>query len=96
MPNINQVNRLVASWSARHPELDSRLKRAVALLDNVHMSATDPNVFSVEGSQGHLYTVRVDRANRVSSCTCEDHTRRNDRCKHILACALHEILNETM
>jgi hypothetical protein len=83
-------NRLAKEWAAKHPDLDKRLQRAIALVPNVHPSSANRDMFVVEGSGGNCYTVRVNRKLRISACTCEDFIRRQERCKHILACALYE------
>lgn len=88
-PTAAAVNALVAKWSAKHPDLADRLERAAALVDNV-TATVSPDLFKVEGSFGHQYVVRVNRAAKTSTCTCPDHQKRIDRCKHILAAAFHE------
>lgn len=89
-PTASAVNATVARWSARHPELADRLERAAALVANVTPGDRSPDVFFVEGSDGHRYMVRVNRQARTSTCTCPDHMTRDIRCKHILAAALVE------
>ena len=85
VPNASVVNALVAKWAAKHPDLADRLERAAALVANVRGSGS---TFVVEGSDGHHYTVKVDRKARTSSCTCPDHKKRGLRCKHVLSVAL--------
>lgn len=88
VPPAAVVNKLVRRWAARHPELTERLDRAAALVANVRPGDLSPNVFFVEGSDGHRYFVCVNRRERKSSCSCPDHLNRAIKCKHILACAL--------
>lgn len=88
VPPAARVNALVARWSEMHPELSARLERAAALVANVVPGDRSPNVFFVEGSDGHRYTVRVNRQARTSTCSCPDHTNRDIRCKHILSVAI--------
>lgn len=73
---------LVEKWSARRPELRSRLERAVALTGGVRSQGE--GTFVVEGvTQEYIVGVEDGR----SSCTCQD-TLRGNHCKHRLACAL--------
>lgn len=88
------VNAVINNWAAKHPGLRARLHRAVALLDNVRPGDRSPNVFFIEGSYGNKYMVRVNRAQKSSSCNCPDHQNRNVKCKHILAAALYERLSK--
>jgi hypothetical protein len=90
MAPASAVFALVAKWSARHPELADRLERAAALVANVTPGDYSPNVFFVEGSDGHRYLVRVNRKARTSTCSCLDHQMRGFKCKHVLAVALCE------
>ncbi len=89
-PTAQTVQALARLWSEKNPDLKARIYRAVALVANVQPGDKSPNVFFVEGSSGRRYMVRVNRAQKTSSCTCEDHTCRGIRCKHILSAALWE------
>jgi hypothetical protein len=89
-PRHQDVVVLARKWAGMHPGLATRLERAIALVANVIPGDFSPNVFFVEGSEGHRYMVRVDRKNRTSSCTCADSKVHGDRCKHRLAVALYE------
>lgn len=89
-PSAQVINALAKSWSVKNPDLKARIFRAVALVANVQPGDRSPNVFFVEGSSGRRYMVKVNRAKKSSSCTCEDHTCRGMKCKHILASALFE------
>lgn len=89
-PRSQTINALARTWADKNPDLSDRIWRAVALVSNVTPGDLSPNVFFVEGSEGHKYMVRVNRAQKTSSCTCPDHTGRGLRCKHILASALFE------
>lgn len=88
-PSAPAVNALAQKWAAAHPALSDRIFRAVALVPNVVPSEYTDDQFFVEG-QTDNYTVTVDREHKISRCSCPDHQKRNDRCKHILACALFE------
>lgn len=84
MPTAAAIFATARRWASKHPDLSERLDRAVALVDNVR--PTSPDVYSVEGSEGHGYVVRV--RGTESTCTCQDFARRGIRCKHRLAVAL--------
>lgn len=83
-PTHQAVTDLAAKWVSKHPELEGRIERAIALVAMVTPSQ-DPTVFLVEGSEGHRYTVKVN--GRSSTCTCLDSTT-GHHCKHRLATAL--------
>ena len=88
-PAASEVARLASVWVAKHPELTERIQRAVALVANVDpIGPFGKGTFFVEGSDGHKYMVRVDRAARVSECTCLDSVK-GHHCKHRLAVALY-------
>lgn len=89
-PALGTIQGLARSWIARHPELSARISRAVALVSNVQPGDRNPNLYFVEGSGGRRYVVRVNRAEKTSSCTCPDHAGRGIRCKHIISAALWE------
>lgn len=76
------VNTLVQKWSTKHPELASRLERAMALTGSVHSQGE--GTFVVEGATGD-YIVGIEHGR--STCTCQDF-KRGHHCKHRLACAL--------
>lgn len=86
-PTHAAVATTAARWAAKNPELAPRMERAVALVANV-TSTVSPEMFMVEGSYGHQYVVRVNRAARTSTCTCPDHGK-GHHCKHRLAVALY-------
>lgn len=79
------VQELANKWASRYPKLESRLMRAVALVDRV--SYIGEGTYQVEGSGEAIYYVSVDLAKGSSMCTCED-SRRGNKCKHRLAVAL--------
>ncbi len=85
-PPATVVNALARGWAAKHPDLTKRIQRAVALVANVEPGASG-FTFVVEG-ETDTYLVKVNQAERTSTCTCADHTYRATRCKHILAVAL--------
>lgn len=87
-PSATTIQALVASWSEKHPEMRTRIYRAVALVSNV--TPASATVFYVEGSEGKRYMVKVNRRERTSTCTCEDHVFRGVKCKHVLAAGLFE------
>lgn len=72
-------------WVASRPELAGRMEKAIALVGGV--SLVEANTYRVEGGAGD-YTVRVDRVQRYSECTCPDSAVRGQKCKHRLAVAL--------
>lgn len=80
----------VKVWTSMHPELKERLERAVFLLDNVEATLC-PGIYKVrsENQKRVQYVVRVDRANRSSTCSCPD-SQKGNHCKHRLAVALVE------
>ncbi len=84
-PAATTVNALARAWSAKHPELQARIERAVALVANVE--AVDHDIFVVEGERD-FYEVRIDPKGHRSTCSCPDSTARKAHCKHRLACAL--------
>jgi len=88
-PALLTIQGLARSWATRHPDLASRINRAVALVSNVLPGDRSPDVYFVEGSAGRQYMVRVNRRDRTSACTCPDHGKGN-HCKHRIACALFE------
>ncbi len=79
---VQYMNLLVQKWSQAHPELASRLDRAMALTGNVHSQGE--GTFVVEGRTGE-YIVGVEAGR--STCTCPD-SLRGHKCKHRLAVAL--------
>lgn len=87
--------RLARKWAAKHPSLAKRLERAVALVANVTPGDYSSNVYFVEGSDNHRYMVRIDRKNRISTCTCRD-SQDGFHCKHRLATALFETATPQM
>ena len=89
MTTFNDIQGVANHWASLHPDLASRMDRALALVGNVRRAASD--VYEVEGSDGHMYMVRVNRPSRTSMCTCPDYQEREIRCKHILAAALYEV-----
>lgn len=93
-PTTAAVNATVTRWAQKHPELTDRLHRAAALVANVTPGRL-PHVFFVEGSGGASYIVRVNRADKSSTCTCPDSTQRGAHCKHRLAVALYEAAKES-
>jgi uncharacterized Zn finger protein len=87
-PNVSAAAAKANKWAARHPDLGSRLERALALIANVS-STLHPDVYVVEGSHGHKYMVRINRSEKTSECTCPDHAK-GHHCKHRLSVALYE------
>ncbi len=92
-PSAAAVNATVARWAAKHPELAARLQRAAALVANV-VPGYMPYIFFVEGSEGASYIVRVNRAEKTSTCNCPDSSVRGAHCKHRLAAALFDAAKE--
>lgn len=88
-PTASSVATKASKWASKRPELADRIDRAVALVANVNKTA-HPDVYVVEGSFGHKYMVRIDRAGKTSECTCPDH-QKGHHCKHRLAVALLEV-----
>lgn len=89
MTPAEQMKRLAGIWAIQFPALQERLERALALVGGVRLVSEEGSarsVFVVEGV-GDDYLVTVDHGARVSRCTCED-SRRGNKCKHRLACAL--------
>lgn len=82
MNPATQIRTLATLWSAKHPELASRIERAIALTGGV--KSQGEGVYVVEGESGE-YIVTV--VGRISFCTCPDSARGN-HCKHRLAAAL--------
>lgn len=84
VPSAQDVARIARKWAEKHPNLATRIERAVALVALVTPGDL-PHVFFVEGSEGRRYVVRVD--GRASTCTCPD-SGTGHHCKHRLAAAL--------
>lgn len=82
------MRQYVSAWSVRHPELQVRLEKALALTGGVRLIA--PSIYRVQG-QGDDYLVRVDHQRGSSTCTCMD-SRKGHHCKHRLATALVVVL----
>ena len=93
VPSSLAVNTTAARWARKHPELSDRIERAKALVANVTPGRL-PHVFFVEGSSGKSYTVRVNREEKTSTCTCPDSVHRGNHCKHRLAVALFATAKE--
>ena len=89
MTTFDDLKGVARHWATLHPELEQRLSRALALVANVHRVTLLS--YEVEGSDGHVYRVNVNRKERTSTCTCPDYELRRTRCKHILAAALYEV-----
>lgn len=85
---------LARRWAAKHPELASRLLRAVELVTRVTPCDYAPDAFFVEGSKDR-YLVKVFRKARSSTCTCPD-SEMGNHCKHRLAVALYEVASPQM
>ena len=79
-----RIRSLATQWAERHPELATRLEKAVALTGGV--KSQGEGVYVVEGV-GDVYIVWADPQGKRSTCNCED-SRRGHHCKHRLAVAL--------
>ncbi len=84
--SFSTMRALAKKWVAKSPELGPRMERALALTGGVE--EVSPSTFTVEG-EGGTYTVMINRSTKVSTCDCPD-SRRGNKCKHRLACALVE------
>jgi hypothetical protein len=80
-----QAEAVAARWAEKHPDLRSRIERALALVPRVQYLGED--TYEVPGSRGQTYYVGIDPRRHTSTCTCED-TARGNHCKHRLAVAL--------
>lgn len=74
-------------WAKAHPELSTRLNRAIALVDAVE-HGTVVGKFRVRGTAA-VYEVTIDVTNKTSACTCPDSGKHiASHCKHQLAVGL--------
>lgn len=77
---------------SRVRRVDRAMTQNILLVEEDHNAATFNHEFHVIGSTGRKYTVRL--VDGVASCSCPDHTFRQQRCKHIYF-ALKRILRAT-
>lgn len=80
---FGKMRAIADRWAAKHPELRSRLERALALTGEV--TRKGPTLFSVAGERD-IYNVKI--TGNTSTCTCPDFVNRSIHCKHRLAVAL--------
>jgi hypothetical protein len=87
--SMSVIRGIAESWIAKHPELKSRIEKAIPL--TVAITKEGPNTYVVENPDSDKktnpeYTVTVK--GNTSTCTCEDFLRRGSQCKHRLAVGL--------
>ncbi len=80
------IHDLARTWTLKHPELKSRIERAVQLVLGGKVRHIEGSIYAVHGT-GDEYTVSIDPDHGSSICMCED-SRRGHKCKHRLAVAL--------
>ncbi len=86
------IRHLATMWAAKHPYMDDRMERAIALTGNI--TQLDKYRFRVEGVGG-TYNVRVNYRRKTSTCSCPD-SRKGFHCKHALAVALVYVTEREM
>lgn len=77
---INKAALFSVYNKARACGLDrARVNRALSIVQAGKVTILESGAALVTGDKGNVYTVRGE------SCTCPDHQRRGERCKHIVA-----------
>lgn len=84
--DVDLVERIARRGIAAHPELEARIRKAIALVLECRVSPLGARTYRVEGCAGD-YQVSLDGE---LTCTCPDHTHRGACCKHILAAGLYQ------
>ena len=86
-----EVVALACHWVELHPGLQARIISAKHLVKHVRqVNGTD---FSVPSNGGcKTYTVSVDWATKVSTCTCKAHEFGPEPCSHRLAAGLYRTI----
>jgi hypothetical protein len=88
---------MLAKGRAAHPDLAGRMDKAAHILAarSVEPTGDDGRSWWVESetTPGQLYLV-VRTLRGAWACTCKDHERRQDWCKHALAVALYQRCQE--